>query len=538
MKTFLKRHLLWAGLLAVLAPLSVMLFLQYRWLVELESKSAIAHEATLSNYLEAVATEVEYFYRNSGGDLLNIPPTPFIENRLEKVAPYFERKSLKGVRRLFVLSFVKEDWGRLLFYDPLLSSMEPPSDLGAARAAYVAAAALQMLSKRDAVVSMVSLSVDERDPDNRIILYPIVDEESRIVGATGMSIDEEFFARTLLPMIIKKSMPAFFSEAYQEDLVITVRDGNGLLVIGSALEGESGEEVSRSLTFVFTDHRIALTSGEMNPQEWAGMSFRINMGLSILVAIVLLGGVVLALRTASREMRLSQMKSDFVSNVSHELRTPLASIRVFAEFLRLGRVNSPEKSREYGEYIETETGRLTGLLNNILDFARIESGRKMYRFQASDVEQIVADTLKTFEIRLRHNGFRMTLESPHGPLPPVVLDPDAITQAVGNLLDNAVKYSGGSRGISVTIARSGRWIVISIKDRGIGISRDEQKKIFERFHRVGTGLVHDVKGSGLGLSIVSHIVQAHGGSVTVESDPGKGSTFSIRLPVGAEGADA
>jgi signal transduction histidine kinase len=266
------------------------------------------------------------------------------------------------------------------------------------------------------------------------------------------------------------------------------------------------------------------------PERWANASFLFNLSLSALLALALIGGLAFALRAAGRAMALSEMKSDFVSNVSHELRTPLASIRVFAELLRLGRVTAPEKVREYGGTIEAEIRRLTALINNILDFARIESGRKTYQFASADLGCLVEGVLHGFEMRLSSIGFQVRYTSPDSPLPPVEMDADAITQALLNLLDNAVKYSGASREIAVRLAREGDEAVLSVTDRGIGIAREEQPRIFERFHRVSTGLVHDVKGSGLGLSIVHHIMQAHHGQVTVESEPGRGSTFALRMP--------
>jgi signal transduction histidine kinase len=228
------------------------------------------------------------------------------------------------------------------------------------------------------------------------------------------------------------------------------------------------------------------------------------------------------------------MKSDFVSNVSHELRTPVASIRVFGELLRLGRAQDPEKVREYGAHIEDESRRLTRLIDNILDFSRIESGRKEYHFAEGDVRELVQAVVRTFEVRLAAEGFRIVIDERDGRLPPLWMDSDALSQAFQNLLDNAVKYSGTSREIVVTLSADNGDVVIAVRDHGIGIARDEQRKIFERFHRVGTDLVHDVKGSGLGLSIVHHIVAAHGGSVAVQSEPGHGSTFTMRLPIGRE----
>jgi len=534
MRGFLKRHLLLAGLMGVLIPLGLLLFLQYRWLSELEKKSAIAHEATLKNLLEGIATETEYFYRANAERVLNLPPSVFTQNQLGKAAYYFEKKGVRGVRRLFVVSFYREDWGKLLFFEPSMTMMEPPSSLTESRAAYVASAPWMVMSQKGSVLDKVALSVDERDPDNRVILNPILDESSRLVGVSGMILDQEFFSEVLLPGIIDKAVPEFFPAEVQKLITVHIHGGGDDKTDGKA---HAKDEARKALTFVFTDYHLGLTTHFMNPKEWARASFILNMTLAGVLAVVLLGGVVISLRTASRQMKLSQMKSDFVSNVSHELRTPLASIRVFGEFLRLGRVTDPDKLREYGEFIETESRRLTGLVNNILDFSKIDSGAKTYNLEEADLNGIVAETLRTFEVRMRHSGFRIEVERAD-PLPPMRVDPDAVGQAVGNLLDNAVKYSGDAREIAVKIERQNGWAVISVEDHGVGISRAEQAKIFERFHRVGNSLVHDVKGSGLGLAIVRHIVEAHKGLVSVESQPGKGSVFTIKLPLTEGGVHA
>jgi two-component system phosphate regulon sensor histidine kinase PhoR len=233
-------------------------------------------------------------------------------------------------------------------------------------------------------------------------------------------------------------------------------------------------------------------------------------------------------------MKLSEIKSDFVSNVSHELRTPLSSIRVFGELMRLGRVNDPAKVREYGEYIESEGRRLSQLIDNILDFSRIESGGKLYQLKEHDLAEVVRDVLQAFAPRLQREGFVVELVDSGGPLPPVRIDEAAIGHALGNLVDNAIKYSGASRRIAVTLAVDGGEIVVAVKDFGIGIPLEEHERIFDRFHRVGKGLVHDVKGSGLGLAIVTHIMEAHSGRITVESTPGRGSVFALHLPLAGD----
>jgi signal transduction histidine kinase len=536
MAVFLKRRSLWVGFLAVLVPLLVLLWLQYRWLVQLDQASAIAQKATLNNYLEAVVSDVETTYRQNAERVLNLSPNYFTQDRLEKAAYHFKKKGVEGAKRLFVVSFADGPDGDLLYFEPSCASFSPPTRSPEAQAVWLATAPWRALVHKGVPVERVRLTIDERDLDYRIVLNPITDDTSKVVGLAGMILDEEHFRRSVLPAAIQKSLPKFFAGNRQGEPVVSVEDGLGETAYATGkADKDNGRlretEAARPFAFVFTDWKIGLISRHTTPAVVARRNFLVNIALSAVLGTVLLSGVVLALRTASRAMKLSQMKNDFVSNVSHELRTPLASIRVFGEFLRLGRVDSPEKAREYGDYIETESRRLTQLINNILDFASIESGRKSYRFERSDVSEVVCDTLKTFEIRLRQSGFRILLERSEGPLPPARIDAGAIAQSLSNLLDNAVKYSGEKKDITVTLRRDGDSIVIAVKDQGIGIPRDEQKKIFDRFHRVGTGLVHDVKGSGLGLSIVRHIVEAHRGTVTVASRPGEGSTFSIHLPI-------
>ena len=329
---------------------------------------------------------------------------------------------------------------------------------------------------------------------------------------------------------VKVYDPSFqLSREEKDELLVVVRDGQKRQVLP---HGETAnpkkDRVKRAFNFVFTDWTISLQGDFTSPEKWARANFALNMTLSAVLAAVLLGGIALTVRTALREMNLSAMKNEFVSNVSHELRTPLSSIRVFGEFMRRGRVVEQSKVREYGSYIETESRRLTQLINNILDFSRIESGRKVYTFEAADIEEILAGTLSTFSYRLRDKGFDLSYHGPEDPLPEIEVDANAIDRAVANLLDNAVKYSDGDRRIVVDLAQDGNEAVISVSDHGIGIPRDQQERIFERFHRVSTGLVHDVKGSGLGLSLVRHIAEAHGGQV-IDLDTGKAVT-DIPLP--------
>ena len=523
------RRVLWAGVLAVLLPLAILLGLQYWWLADLERTSAIAREATLKNYLETITKDVYYFYWKISERALNLPPEVFGEKKTEKAAGYFKKKEIEGARRLFIVSFLSRE--SMLFYDPEKAKMVVPKHSDETVAVWAAASPWSYLRKKGTKIEKTTLSVDQHDQNNRIIINPITDEHFKLVGLAGMIVDQKYFEKVVLPKAIESSLPKFEDEEKQELLVI-VRDGQKHQILPHDIKtNPKKDRVSRSFAFVFTDWHISLQGDFASPEKWARANFAYNMTLSAVLAAVLLGGIALTIRTALREMKLSAMKNEFVSNVSHELRTPLSSIRVFGEFMRRGRVKDQEKVREYGSYIETESRRLTQLINNILDVSRIESGRKVYIFEDADLEEILAGTLATFTVRLRDKGFDVSYMGPDEPLPEIEVDPNAIDRAVANLLDNAVKYSDGDRAIQVTLDRTNGEAIISVTDHGIGIPRDEQEKIFERFHRVSTGLVHDVKGSGLGLSLVRHIAEAHGGTVTVESEIGTGSTFTIHLPL-------
>ncbi len=251
------------------------------------------------------------------------------------------------------------------------------------------------------------------------------------------------------------------------------------------------------------------------------------------IDLMLLAGLGLVWANVRRELRLSRLKSDFVANVSHELKTPLALIRLYAETLELARVPSEGRKSEYYRVIGKESRRLTQLINNILDFSRIEAGRKEYRLVPSDIAAVVRDVVESYRFAIEKLGFALSVEL-QDDLPPLELDPEAVSQALINLLNNAVKYSPEQKAITVRLARKAERVRLSVSDRGIGIPRSEQRRIFEKFYRVETSLVHATKGSGLGLALVQHIVEAHGGKVEVDSTPGGGSTFTISLPLPVE----
>lgn len=542
LRTFFKRHLLWVGFFAVTIPLISILLLQYWSLLKLEQTAPVAEKVWMKNYLSDVSKEIKYFYHTNAEQVLNTPASVLTAEGLQKTRYLFGKCETEGAKLLFVAAFDTDGDANnandspMLFFSSHDSKKPYTPTVEEARAVNVAVAPFKMLGQEGSVLHSPGLSIDDHDPENRVIMKPVTNESRKVVGVTGMIIDADYFRDVYLPRVVRASLQKFFPDDAQQNVIVTVRDGNGQVVMSTQPVKEQEDEAMTTLPY-FPDLRLSIRNRHMTPEQWARWNFIVNLTLSILMAVAIMGGIILALRTASREMKLSQMKTDFVSNVSHELRTPLSSIRVFGEFLKLGRVKEDEKMREYGEYIETESRRLTQLINNILDFSKIESDRKTYNFERASVEEIIAATLKTFEVQLRQHNISITFKPFDTRLPPVLVDTDAIAQAFMNLLDNAVKYSGASKEIEVRLGRKEGFVTVAVADHGIGIPREEQGKIFDKFYRVSTGLVHDVKGSGLGLSLVKHIVKAHRGRVTVESEPGRGSTFTIHLPAEATTSD-
>jgi hypothetical protein len=342
-------RLLWIGVGAVLIPLVLLLTLQYRWLTDLEQSSAIARRTSLENYLKAVTKETHYFYIKTAERALNMPQVVFTENRIEKAAHFFKIKEVVGADTLFIVTFTPES--RLYVFDPKTTAMVVPEKSAQTVAIWAAASPWSYLKKTEAEFLTTQFSVDERDAGNRIILNPITDENQQLVGLAGMIVDQRYFTRRVLPESIAQSLPRFDQ---RDTLQVCVRDGleRQMFPTGPATDADE-DRVRRNFEFVFTDWTVSLQGKVAIPEAWARANFAINITLSAALSVILMGGLAFTVRTALREMRLSAMKNEFVSNVSHELRTPLASIRVFGELMRRGRVTDEDKVREYGEHIET-----------------------------------------------------------------------------------------------------------------------------------------------------------------------------------------
>lgn len=256
----------------------------------------------------------------------------------------------------------------------------------------------------------------------------------------------------------------------------------------------------------------------------------LNLSMLALVIVILLVGIALVFRNIQKEIQLAQTKSDFVSNVSHEIRTPLALISMFAETLLLGRARTEAKKMEYYDIISKEAGRLRNIVNKILNFSQIEANKKRYTKSACDLNGIVEEVINTYSFHLSNKGFAYTLNL--GPQEMNILaDWEAVIEALINLLDNAIKYSHEEKSIAVSTYQKGDQYLVEVADKGIGIAPKKKGYIFDKFYRVTEGDVYNVQGAGLGLSIVKHIMDAHEGTIEVESVFGKGSTFRLVFPM-------
>jgi signal transduction histidine kinase len=323
----------------------------------------------------------------------------------------------------------------------------------------------------------------------------------------------------------------------QDEICVALLDDNAKPVVISREKFQANWK----RPFVATEIGDALPHWEIaaylvNPAKLTQAAHTTKLTLGLLIAVLLLAigvGSWLIVRSLSLELRLARQKTDFVSNVSHELKTPLTSIRMFSELLAEGRVTDATKQRSYLNIITAEAARLTRLINNVLDFSRMESGEKKYNFQPCDLAEVVRATAETFRPHLEAGGFKFDYDLPVAAIS-VRGDADALSQVIVNLLSNAEKYSNGGKEIELEFTQQQSPLPhaeIKVLDRGAGVPRGSEAKVFEKFYRAHDSLGSGIQGSGLGLTIARQIARAHGGDVVYEAREGGGSCFVLRLPI-------
>ena len=352
--------------------------------------------------------------------------------------------------------------------------------------------------------------------------FTILFVTSSPVSVVGIVVNNDRFIRDIIGRKL--------TEIAQNDLILNVSSLSAQRTVFSTAPTETFSSPQQRPLWIFPDHIVQIRLRGTTIQEAANERFNRNLVLIVLLDCILLAGAFFVYRQIKREMELVALRSDFVSNVSHELRTPLALIRMFAETLEMKRVKTEKKKQEYYGIILRETERLTRLINNILNFSRMESDSRRYTFAPADINAVLASTLSVHQYQLDMKGF--TVEPSYAKdIPLIAVDEEAVAEAFHNLIDNAIKYSAEKKFLRLCTKHSGGSVIIEIEDHGIGIASEHQPRIFDKFYRVSQGLVHTAKGSGLGLAIVRHIIDSHNGTITVNSAPGSGTTFIIALPL-------
>jgi two-component system phosphate regulon sensor histidine kinase PhoR len=333
--------------------------------------------------------------------------------------------------------------------------------------------------------------------------------------------------------IVKDTMPTLFSEAAKPSRVNVV-DEDGRIVFGPPLRsGEFTVAVRFPTTLYGWRVQVSPSASDELTARVRNRAILELVMVALSCAVIVLG-VATILLAAERERRMSALKSDFVANVSHELKTPLALVRMFAEMLQSGRVASDLKRQEYLDIIVGESERLSSLIENVLDFARVERGRQAYEFADGSVGDAVSKAVNVYRYRAEREGIGLDAEV-DARLPRTRIDERAIQLAVINLIDNALKYAPGTAVVAVRATREHAAIVVRVVDRGPGVPTEDRERIFERFVRGAAARVADsdrpVRGSGIGLALVKHIAESHGGRAWVEAAPGGGACFVISIPV-------
>jgi len=530
-----KRNLITLAAVAIVLPTGALAFMQYQSLVDLKGKTKIAIEENLRQTLQSVA-------RNAQGDMQTLAretlaPLGSLSRSPEDLKHTLGRASQlhPEVDQFFLFSTCSckvENRFALLYSSEKLRRVSGPqlgadADVGRILDAYRSSLALRppAESTRELLFWQQTCSVpNEASHSFFYVFYPLKNTD-----VAGLILNPQYVRKEYLNRLIPGLLRGSGTKGSESGLAVSVFDEKQNQIYANA-SGVKNYQVKMAFAPVFPNWDLAATYRGSSIQSVAQASFEKSLLLTAVVLCLLLVGIILTLRAASREMSLAAAKSSFVSNVSHELKTPLALIRLYAETLELDRVKDEQQGKDFLRTINGETRRLTQLINNILDFSKIEAGRKEYRFVSSDVAEIVETVLRTYEYQLRDAGFEVSTRIDQG-LPMVAIDAEAISQAVVNLLNNATKYSEDAKKIEVAVAARDSHIAIEVADHGIGILRSEQQKIFEKFYRVSTTLVHNTKGSGLGLALVKHVVEAHGGRVLVDSELGRGSRFTILIPI-------
>ena len=549
-----------AGLAVVVAiPMAVLFYFQFKSLNDIETTSAVVLRQLSSETADSLTRSIEdYMKRPHISVLLRITQgrtepldLPFIEPILNDAlaeSPFVES--------FFFWTEVGPHSNKWLVFDEASKAL-PSSAVAPFREDKVVGDRLlrrlrELVKTKRAIVAFTE-TINGRPHYVQAQLRWEGPARERMTSVIAFAVDAEKLRTKYIPQLLRDWLASLQQPSGFPHLETEVLDENGEHIFASHPErtGHVTPVDERSFAIIFFDkellefaapyeqHRevwgLRTSYGPQPISEIVSASTRPQQALVIVLAVAMGLGVFLVAGAAAREVRVAELKSNFVASVSHDLKTPLALIQLFAETLELGRVRTPERAQEYYRIINGEAKKLTRLIENILDFSRMEAGLRPYRMEPADLSESLNKVLTRMETQFSQGHFTITPKI-EPDLPRILADEGAAEQAIENLLANAMKYSGDAKSIEIEARRVNGHIVVSVTDHGIGISRREQGRIFRKFYRVERGLGGGPQGTGLGLAIVDHTMRGHGGFVQVESEPERGSTFSLHFPIPSENA--
>lgn len=491
--------------------LPILVFSVYEYGSLRENEEVI--ESIYNNQLDAILFSVNQYAEDAmsdwANDLVNIQNSdqPAMQEALSVIP------GCVGLARFDRAGVLQESW-------ILRDSVEfPKAELSA------------VLARRDS--TLVRLATYLRGNYRKITLLPqVIPDLEHVLYAHGT--DSLVFFDVLLiepKQFIRQFLDPKIQEIARDKFYITARKIETQEEIYSSEKAyDSGDTQFHKALWLMPDYELGIEMKNVTIRSLAMDRSKKDLLMVLVIDIILVAGLILLFRNMRKQIRLSQLKTDFVSNVSHEIRTPLALISMYIESLEMGRVKSSEKVQEYYHIILQETRRLTTIVNKILNFSQIENDKKRYAFSEGNLNEILCNIHDTYKFNLEQRGFKVML-STDPDLPDILVDEEAAADALVNLIDNAVKYSGDSKEIHLQTGQKGPWVFAEVSDKGIGISDEDQKLVYDKFFRVTEkNLALKAKGSGLGLSIVKHIIDAHQGKIELSSAVGKGSAFRLLFP--------
>jgi len=529
---------------AVAIPVAVLFYFQFKSIGALGQSSAVvlrqlSHETAdgltknIEDALKAPYINVLLRTPQQQTDPLNLPA---IENTFEQGLA-----ALPFVSRFYVWSDVSsEHRGQLLAFDrdtPGFYSGVPESDLLVRR--------FRELASEKRAISVFEATIDGRPTYFQAQLRFVFPARDKLTSFVAFRVDAERLRTEFFPAFVGAKVKSVEGPTGFPELGVTLIDGANRVVFPPGGTVPAGFVDERTFPLVFFDPElVALSAPEgRKPERWRirtgygnqaipdiiASRARPQRAMMAMLAGIMALGVFFVARAAARELRVAEMKSTFVSSVSHDLKTPLALIQLFAETLELGRLKNTDRAHEYYRIINSEARKLTRLINNLLDFSKIEAGLRSYKREPVNLTDLTRGVLDSLSSQFSHNQFTVTPRL-DGDVP-VLIDKEAAVQALENLMSNAMKYSLERRDIVVEVERVDGFGVVRVKDHGIGIPARLQRKIFRKFYRIQTDAGSGPQGTGLGLSIVEHVMRGHGGFVRVDSEPGRGSTFTLHFPL-------